>query len=336
MNKNALSLESFGFSKEEIVLLTSITYYAILSEASQSGSFSRVRKYFQSDADNNTEQKEYRNKKVKWANQWKNLTCKLLEIDCLIESKKLSDMIERLSLSDSKRNAIIVELSTFEPYFDISDTTNAKELRYDDNDRLNYFNFCSTQLGSPDSFQKGWSAFNECARKITKSIAGPNWTWVWIGLGATVLLITAPYIAAAIGGVMGLGGAAATSAGLAFLGGGSIAAGGLGMTGGYFALMAGGAILGYGAGSQEYKDRLKTSSKEELLVACSKLYAVTQIASISTVNKIEICKKALIMQTDYEMEADSSFVNSSQIDAKKSDAKSLVLRSFRRIMRGDL
>jgi hypothetical protein len=135
---------------------------------------------------------------------------------------------------------------------------------------------------------------------------------------------------------MGLGGAAATSAGLAFLGGGSLAAGGLGITGGYFALMAGGAILGYGAGSKDYKDRLRSSSKEELLISCCKLYAVTQISQVSGDNKIEICKRALAMQEDFEAEADSLHINSSRAEAQKTDAKSLVLRSFRRVMRGDL
>lgn len=62
-----------------------------------------------------------------------------------------------------------------------------------------------------------------------------------------------------IAGAMGLGGAAATSAGLAFLGGGSLAADGLGITGGYFVLMAGGAILG-----KDYKDKPGSSSKYDL------------------------------------------------------------------------
>lgn len=71
--------------------------------------------------------------------------------------------------------------------------------------------------------------------------------WFLLGLGAVaagaLVFFTAglasPFVAAgvssigtAIGGVMGFTGAAATSAGLAFLGGGSIAAGGFGMAGG--------------------------------------------------------------------------------------------------------
>jgi hypothetical protein len=336
MAEEALSLESFGFNKDEIVLLTSITFHGMLSEANQTTSYSRIRKYFQNDSDNAEELKKYRSSKIQWAHKWKDLTCKLLDIKEVMTPLDLDNVVRKFALTDSKRNAMIVELSTFEPYFDLGVSQSLGDLRYSDADRQNYFRFCSSKIGASDSFSRANNSFNECAKKITKAIAGPNWTWAWVGLGAAVLLITAPYIAAAVGGAMGLGGAAATSAGLAFLGGGSLAAGGLGITGGYFALMAGGAILGYGAGSKDYKDKLRSSSKEELLISCCKLYAVTQISQVSSNDKIEICKRALAMQADCEDEADRLYVSLSPTDAQKTDAKALVLRSFRRVMRGDL
>jgi hypothetical protein len=336
MAEEVLSLESFGFNKDEIVLLTSITFHGILSEANQSTSYSRVRKYFQSDSSNAVELNKYRAGKSQWAHKWKDLTYKLLDIKEGIDLGDIDNEIRRLALTDSKRNAMIVELSTFEPYFDLGINQTLGDLRYSDADRQNYFRFCSGKIGASDSFSRANNSFNECAKKITKAIAGPNWTWAWVGLGAAVLLITAPYIAGAIGGAMGLGGAAATSAGLAFLGGGSLAAGGLGITGGYFALMAGGAILGYGAGSKDYKEKLRSSSKEELLISCCKLYAVTQISQASSADKIEICKRALAMQADCEDEADRLYVRLSRANAQKTDAKALVLRSFRRVIRGDL
>ena len=93
---------------------------------------------------------------------------------------------------------MIVELSTFEPYFGLSNGKSWKEIRYDDADKSIYFKFCSGLIGiSCNRFQKACTAFNDCARKITTSITGPNWSWAWIGLGAAVLLITAPYFAAA-------------------------------------------------------------------------------------------------------------------------------------------
>lgn len=72
---------------------------------------------------------------------------------------------------------------------------------------------------------------------------GNFWGWVIggifavVGIAAVVLSggTASPIVAgigSAVGGMMGLSGAAATSAGLAFLGGGSLAAGGFGMLGG--------------------------------------------------------------------------------------------------------
>ncbi|MEX2375153.1 MAG: hypothetical protein WD942_06145 [Dehalococcoidia bacterium] len=80
-------------------------------------------------------------------------------------------------------------------------------------------------------------------RKVVAVVAG----------GAAVGVLTgglaAPLIGGAVGGAMGLSGAAATSAGLALLGGGSVAAGGLGMAGGT-AILAGAAGVGAaGAGA---------------------------------------------------------------------------------------
>ncbi len=338
MSGDPLSIENLGFNKAEIVVLTSITYHGILSEASTSTSFSRVRKYFRSETDNLDQQRIYRTRKKEWAEKWKSVTCKLLEIEELIETSALPEAIRDFDLSDTKKNVMIVEISTFEPYFGLANEKEWDDLRYDENDKNAYFHFCSCFIGSIysiDNYKTACAAFNDCARKITKSISGPNWTWAWIGLGSAVLLLTAPYLAGVIGGTMGLSGAAATSAGLAFLGGGSIATGGLGMSGGYFAFMAGGAILGYSAGSSNYKSSLRASSKEELLISCSKLYAVVQLTAGLNA-KVEICKKALAMQADYEFEADKSFLSSSRPEGLKNDAKALVLRSFRRVMRGDL
>ncbi len=84
------------------------------------------------------------------------------------------------------------------------------------------------------SFMKGVSGF---------------WTTLigWSLVGALVAAVTvgvaAPAIAATIGGMMGLHGAAAFSAGMALLGGGAVAAGGAGMAGGFCVLVGGGALL---------------------------------------------------------------------------------------------
>lgn len=70
---------------------------------------------------------------------------------------------------------------------------------------------------------------------------------------ASVLLVSAVPIAAFIGGLAGLQGAAAISFGLAFLGGGSLVAGGMGMAGGVMVLGVGGTAVGAGAGARVAK-----------------------------------------------------------------------------------
>jgi hypothetical protein len=50
-----------------------------------------------------------------------------------------------------------------------------------------------------------WQEFNRSIERIVKSNSGPDLTWMWVGLGAAVLLVVAPYLAGAIGGFMGLG-----------------------------------------------------------------------------------------------------------------------------------
>jgi hypothetical protein len=78
---------------------------------------------------------------------------------------------------------------------------------------------------------------------------GPREWWAVGGMtivGVATAGIAAPWIGAAIGGAMGLEGAAAGAAGLAAMGGGAVAGGGLGMAGGTAMI---GALGGLGGGT---------------------------------------------------------------------------------------
>ena len=175
--------------------------------------------------------------------------------------------------------------------------------------------------------------FKKCINAIVKAINGANFTWVWVGLGAIALLLVAPFAAGLIGGAMGLSGAAATSAGLAFLGGGSLAAGGMGMTGGYVVLMAGGALLGYGGGSKQQKDKFANTSKEEILVNCAKLHAMRHDLGTP---RSDVCKKIQAMQIDLDSAADELFCNNQTAKGTEQSAKAIVLATYRKILRGEL
>lgn len=106
--------------------------------------------------------------------------------------------------------------------------------------------------GSDKAFKKVKKEF----KRILARLRRDNTNWWKVGglavggaaVGVLTLGLAAPVIGAAIGGFMGLSGAAATSAGLAMLGGGSLAAGGLGMAGGTLIVAgAGGAVAGVAA-----------------------------------------------------------------------------------------
>ena len=106
-------------------------------------------------------------------------------------------------------------------------------------------------------------------------------------------------VGAAIGGYMGLSGAAATSAGLAALGGGSIAAGGLGMTGGTAVVVtAGTAVTGISATSAAY---FSPFVRESLVADAVKTRVLLQMLAASPNQKRSAEQDALqrlvVMQT---------------------------------------
>lgn len=87
--------------------------------------------------------------------------------------------------------------------------------------------------------------------------------------------VAAPALATAIGGAMGLSGAAATSAGLAFLGGGSLASGGFGMAGGIL-LVKVSAAAAY-RGSRYVATGVAGASRRSFIREVAKLHAVAAL-----------------------------------------------------------
>jgi hypothetical protein len=338
MSAIQLAESDFGFGNQDIHLLASIRYWALRTEAVSSTSYSRMRKHFMNEESKAREQQSYRDAKYAWAEKWYSLTSKLLEVGEVIPSELLQDRLRELRLTETKKAALCVELATFTAYYQLD--KNAKDedsLAFSDEDRKHYLQFCAyTMNESLQTLELAWQEFNRCIERIVKANTGPDLTWVWVGLGAAVLLVLAPYLAGAIGGFMGLGGAAATSAGLALLGGGSLAAGGFGMSGGYVVLMAGGAIIGYGSGSTQYQQKLREGSKEELLLNCGKLFAASKVFSLYGDDRIGICGKALLIQSDLESDADAAFLQGDTEKGKLIEGKALVMRTFRRLLRGDL
>jgi len=106
------------------------------------------------------------------------------------------------------------------------------------------------KLNSPvDSLEqyRPWLEFEQFNAKKFSTIAAVSVAGV--ALVGPLAYLAAPAIGGAIGAYAGLGGAAATSHGLAVLGGGSLAAGGFGMTGGTAVVTAAGLGLGGATGA---------------------------------------------------------------------------------------
>ena len=338
MSAIQLADNDFGFGNQEIHLLASIMYWSLRNEAVSSTSYSRMRKHFMNGDSKAREQQNYRDAKYAWTDKWYSLTSKLLEFGEAVPSECLQNKLRELKLTETKKAALCVELATFTAYYQINkDFKEEESLSFSDEDRKLYLQYCACIMNENlKTLELAWQEFNRCIEKIVKANTGPDLTLVWVGLSAAVVLVLAPYLAGAIGGFMGLSGAAATSAGLALLGGGSLAAGGLGMSGGYVVLMAGGAIIGYGSGSTQHQKKLRESSKEELLLNCGKLFATSKVFSLYGDDRIGICSKALLIQSDLESDADVAFLQGDSENGKKIESKALIMRTFRRLLRGDL
>ena len=108
------------------------------------------------------------------------------------------------------------------------------------------------------------------------------------------------------------------------------------MAGGTYALMAGGSLLFYSGGNNQFKERVLKRTKEDLVCDLSKLYAISKLLCISDENKIIICQSAVDLQLDHERNADNQYINNASDEGKESDNKALILRSYRKVIRGSL
>src|SRR5262245_58731706 len=162
------------------------------------------------------------------------------------ELRRLRESADRLPAG-----LVLLELATFDAYWPMNaDQKEFKGLSFAREAHDACLDAVSSDLGFPAGRAR---ELRDAVVSAQKSIGGYRFKLgvgilAGLGLGALTFGLAAPFIAGAIGGAMGLGGAAALNAGLAAVGGGAVAAGGLGMTGGLVALVGGGALLGMGTG----------------------------------------------------------------------------------------
>ncbi len=279
-----VKFEDFAFSQDEILLVFSLQYHGVLAESDQeqAGIWDRMMKN-QESADAALEIR--RQAKHAWIKKWCEVTGKSLGGD-VFDKEEIERRFAAFAKGNSigKVHALVFEVAAFTPYFqfpkdndnDKKDETTTDGLSFDEDLYLKGIKPFLQQADIPDALPKAMRSFFYKSVGVFQRATGISLKgmMLWVSVAALIALIAAPYLAGVIGAAMGLGGAAATSAGLALLGGGSIAAGGLGMAGGYFAVMAGGMLLGYLGATAEDKAKIRGISTEELMITCAKIYGL--------------------------------------------------------------
>ena len=247
----------------------------------------------------NTKQSENKGKKEQWLNSWKEIILKCASVPdeyCDQYFVEDEDILYTgiFQLAQDKTNwgwfyLLTQELALFEPYSPLgsAEDKNYKKLKQESDYVSDQFVRRQT-IATQDEVDRIVKSYSKYKGVISGSTQGKI-----IGAGVTAIaavatggmaLTFAPGIAAAIAGeaVVGLHGAALTSASLAFVGGGSLAAGGLGIAGGTAIITGGGALLGL-AGSG-------AASAAAVLLQTPSEYWVRQSSKLLTYSDCVLCQ----------------------------------------------
>ncbi|MCL1065852.1 complement resistance protein TraT [Shewanella olleyana] len=337
-----ISSEHFSFTISELELLFRVQYFALETEINAGQSSSALRNIFRTkDSTESFEKENIINKKL-WLEEWANATCSLLNIQ--LRDSFLKDDIQKCFglWSDAKVSAFLVEVATFTPYVSLGNKSKDKSyssIKYNE-EKLQIALAENLSCKSADI-----AGINKTYTKTIKAIykeTTSNNTLLILSAAAAVSLLMAPYLAAGIGGLMGLSGAAATSAGLAFLGGGSLATTGFGMAGGYVATMGGGMLLSFGANQANISKQFSSISTNEIVVSSAKLAAFLShykfLVSIPARKElfIDTCASLRNLQSVFETVADSAYIAADKEGGKNAEDKVQKLAAFRRIIRTDV
>ena len=243
----------------------------------------------------NTKKESLARKKARWKEEWEIDICESLHVDrdefFIRSGRRAFDLMEELSNEIEDRSwvdLIVLELSRFSPYYQlgIEEDKTFKKLEL----KTDYLSdvFCKGQkyIGVKDvkAIQRAYTkAIGTVTGNRKKVAAAAAVTLAVTAATAGGALAFAPEIAVLNAGdaVVGLSGAALTSASLAFVGGGSLAVGGMGMAGGTAILTGGGALIGLaGSGVTTAATVAAQSSEAFVQRECSKLLVFcTEIAA---------------------------------------------------------
>jgi hypothetical protein len=211
----------------------------------KSGFFNTINRFHKEQSVNNIEDRI--RKKEDWKDKWTVQNISIIK-DSLIHIH-VHDLINRFKETVTGRIQLFLILQevVHTPIYNALDSLeSAGDEKNFEETIIEISNLCGLNNIGKKIIEDTNTFFKDIKRENTNIL---KWgLYGFIGISAVAAIIAMPVIAPAIGGLMGLSGAAATASGLAFLGGGSVAAGGLGMAGGMTVLVGGSGILGAIAG----------------------------------------------------------------------------------------
>ena len=245
--------------------------------------------------------KEKEEKKIwleEWKKQFENEQKEYKNEYFIQDSKELYNMINIISKNTEENWVYLIgiELYLFKPYYQILED---KKYKVKLNSKYCEDIFAKEQhIISVTEFMNIIKYYIHCYNNIlqnkkTKTIVGISATAVATAITGGAGFVFAPQIATLIAGkaVVGLSGAALTSASLAFVGGGSLAVGGLGMAGGTAILTGGGALIGLtGTGVTSFVNVLTKVSDTFILEECAKLITFCKVYLIEKKNDLNTVK----------------------------------------------
>lgn len=251
----------------------------------------------------NTKKKDLALAKSKWKDEWEDSVCESLETDrnefFIRSGRQAFDLMEKISNEIEDRSWIdllVLELSRFMPYYQLGLEENkaCKKLRL----KTDYLAdvFCKGQdyISNSDvkAIQKSYThAVGTITGNRKKVAAAAVTTLAVTAVTAGGALFFAPEIAVLIAGdaVVGLSGAALTSASLAFIGGGSLAVGGMGMAGGTAILTGGGALIGLAGSGVTTAATVAVQSSESFMQSeCAKLLTFCSEIAVKKYGRYDI------------------------------------------------
>lgn len=251
----------------------------------------------------NTKKKDLALAKSKWKDEWEDSVCESLETNrnefFIRSGRQAFDLMEKISKEIEDRSWIdllALELSRFMPYYQLGLEENKayKKLRL----KTDYLAdvFCKGQdyISNSDvkAIQKSYThAVGTITGNRKKVAAAAVTTLAVTAVTAGGALFFAPEIAVLIAGdaVVGLSGAALTSASLAFIGAGSLAVGGMGMAGGTAILTGGGALIGLAGSGVTTAATIAVQSSESFVQSeCAKLLTFCSEIAVKKYGRYDI------------------------------------------------